>query len=132
MKYFFVSIVILFFAMSKMSNLNSQSTKTDSQKLTLRVTSTNGKPISFVASVFFNTDKARLDCTLQQTPYEITGESAYVNATFIKTSGDGDIVVDLVKAKHVGNQGDLKASSSTAVVVGTTDAEKGIYYQQTF
>ncbi len=129
MKYFIVAIVTLFFVMS---NLNSQSAKTDSQKLTLRVTSSNGKPISFVASIFFNTDKKKLDCTLQQTPYEVTGESDYVNATFIKTSGDGDIIVDLVRAKKVGDQGDLKAGSSAAVVVGTKDAEKGIYYQQTF
>lgn len=129
MKYFIVTIVTFFFVIS---NLNSQSTKTDSQKLTLRITSSDGKPITFVASVFFNTEKARLDCTLRQTPYEITGESDYVNATFIKTSGDGDIIVDLVKVKQIGNQGNLKAGSSTAVVVGTTDAEKGIYYQQTF
>jgi hypothetical protein len=129
MKYFIVGILMLFCAVG---NLQAQTTKGDSQKLTLRVTSSNDKQISFVASIFFKTDKARLDYTMQQTPYEISVESDYVNATIIKTSGDGDLVVDLVKAKKVGEQPDLKASSSTIVVVGTQKAEKGIYYQHTF
>jgi hypothetical protein len=129
MKYFIIGILTLFCAVG---NLQAQTTKGDSQKLTLRVTSSSDKQISFVASIFFKTDKARLDYTMQQTPYEITVESDYVNATIIKTSGDGDLVVDLVKAKKVGDQPDLKASSSTIVVVGTQKAEKGIYYQQTF
>jgi hypothetical protein len=55
-----------------------------------------------------------------------------VNATFIKTSGDGDLVVDLVKANKVGDQSNLKASSPTVVVVGTRDGANGLYYQQTF
>jgi hypothetical protein len=109
-----------------------QSTATQAQKLTLRVTSSTDKPVSFVASMFFKTDKARLDYTMQQTPYEITVESDYVNATIIKTSGDGDLIVDLLKSKHVGDQPDLKASSSSIVVVGTQSAEKGLYYQHTF
>jgi hypothetical protein len=112
--------------------LFAQTTEAQRQKLTLRVTSSSDKPVSFVASIFFKTDNARLDYTMQQTPYEITVESNYVNAAIIKTSGDGDLVVNLLKSEKVGDQPDLKASSSTIVVVGTTNAEKGIYYQQTF
>jgi len=129
MKYFIVGIVALFCAVG---NIQAQATKGDSQKLTLRVTSSSDKQISFVASIFFKTDKARLDYTMQQTPYEIIVESGYVNATIIKTSGEGDLVVDLVKAKKVGDQPDLKSSSSTIIVVGTRNTEKGVYYQQTF
>jgi hypothetical protein len=69
---------------------------------------------------------------MQQTPYEVTATTDYVNATLIKTSGDGDLVVDLVKANKVGDHPNLKASSSTIVVVGTRDGAKGLYYQQTF
>ena len=105
---------------------------TQPQKLTLRVASSTDKPVSFVASIFFKTKTARLDNTIQQTPYELTVESDYVNATFIKTSGDGDLVVDLIKANRVGDQPNLKASSSTVVVVGTEDGPKGVYYQHTF
>ena len=129
MKYSIIGIVILFCALS---DLQAQANRSDSQKLTLRVTSSTEKQISFVASIFFKTDKARLDYTMQQTPYEVTVESDYVNATIIKTSGDGDIVVDLVKAKIVGDQPNLKGSSSSIIVVGTQNAEKGMYYQQTF
>ncbi|HUX60782.1 MAG TPA: hypothetical protein VMV32_05680 [Ignavibacteriaceae bacterium] len=129
MKNFFV---VLLATMCIASISFAQTTTNESQKLTLRVTSSSEKSISFVASIFFKTDKARLDNTMQQTPYEITVESNYVNATIIKTSGDGDLIVDLIKSKKVGDQPDLKASSSTAVVVGTQNAEKGIYYQQTF
>jgi len=129
MKYFIVAMS----AMLLILNVSlSQSGTTQSQKLTVRVTSSSDKPISFVASMFFKTDKARLDYTMQQTPYEITVESDYVNATIIKTSGDGDLVVDLLKSKKVGDQPNLKASSSSIIVVGTQSAEKGIYYQQTF
>jgi len=110
----------------------AQSPSADSQKLTLRVTSSNDKQITFVASIFFKTEHARIDNTMQQTPYEITVESNYVNATIIKASGEGNLVVDLIKAKKVGDQGNLKASSSTVVVVGTESAEKGRYYQHTF
>jgi hypothetical protein len=109
-----------------------QPANTESQKLTLRVTSSSDKQVSFVASIFFKTANARLDNTMQQTPYEITVESNYVNATIIKTSGDGDLVVDLIKSKKIGDQGNLRASSSTVIVVGTRSAEKGLYYQQTF
>lgn len=109
----------------------AQNTKTESQKLTLRVTSSVDKPVSFVAAIFFKTEKARLDNVLQETPYEITVESEYVNATFIKTSGDGNLVVELIKHKKIGEQPDLKSSGST-IIVGTHNAEKGVYYQQTF
>ena len=126
-------IVAIISAMLIILNVSfGQAAATQAQKLTLRVTSSTDKPISFVASTFFKTDKARLDYTMQQTPYEITVESDYVNATIIKTSGDGDLVVDLLKSKKVGDQPDLKASSSTIIVVGTQSAEKGLYYQQTF
>jgi hypothetical protein len=128
MKYFIVGIVVLFCVTIC---LYAQAGNGPTQKLTLRVTSSSQKPISFNASLFFNTNKPRLDFTMQQTPYEVTATD-YVNATFIKTSGDGDLVVDLVKANKVGNQSDLKASSSTIVVVGTRDGANGLYYQQTF
>ena len=125
---FFFSISILLFAF----NLSiAQNTKTEAQKLTLRVTSSTDKPVSFVASIFFKTTKARIDNVLQETPYEITVESDYVNAIFIKTSGNGDLFVDLIKHKKVGKQPDLKASGST-IIVGTQNADKGVYYQQTF
>ena len=109
----------------------AQETKTESQKLTLRVTSSTDKPVSFVAAIFFKTAKARLDNVLQETPYEITVESDYVNAIFIKTSGNGDLIVDLIKHKKVGEQADLKAGGST-IIVGTHNADTGVYYQQTF
>lgn len=109
----------------------AQNTKTESQKLTLRVTSSTDKPVSFVAVIFFKTAKARLDNVLQETPYEITVESDYVNAIFIKTSGNGDLIVDLIKHKKIGEQPDLKAGGST-IIVGTQNADKGVYYQQTF
>ena len=121
-----VAVVITF------TELYAQSVTAQPQKLTLRVTSSTDKPVSFVASVFFKTKTARLDNTIRQTPFEITVESDYINAVFIKTSGDGDLVVYLVKANKVGDQPDLKASSSSAIVVGTRDAEKGNYYQQSF
>ena len=103
------------------------------QKLTLRVTSSSENSVSFVASIFFKTDKVRLDNTIQQTPYEITVESNYVNATIVKMSGGGDLVVDLIRSKKVGGQPDLKASSSSVVVVGTVmRGDESLYYQSTF
>jgi hypothetical protein len=129
MKCFIVGVVAL---CCVTTCLYAQAGQGPTQKLTLRVTSSSQKPISFNASLFFKTDKPRLDFTMQQTPYEVTATTDYVNATFIKTSGDGNLVVDLVKANKVGDQPDLKASSSTIVVVGTRDAAKGLYYQQTF
>jgi len=130
MRYFVVMLAISFCVASISF---AQTSKNESQKLTLRVTSTSENSISFVASIFFKTDKARLDNTIQQTPYEITVESNYVNATIIKMSGDGDLIVDLIKSKKVGDQPDLKASSSSVVVVGTVmREEKSLYYQQTF
>jgi hypothetical protein len=127
------TLMVTMIAMLAILNISfGQSPNTESQKLTLRVTSSSDKQVSFVASIFFKTANARLDNTIQQTPYEITVESNYVNATIIKTSGDGDLVVDLIKSKKVGDQGNLKASSSTVIVVGTQSAEKGLYYQQTF
>jgi hypothetical protein len=129
MKYFIVAISALLIIVNVSLG---QTATTESQKLTLRVTSSSDKPVSFVASLFFKTDKARLDYSMQQTPYEITVESDYVNGTIIKTSGDGDLVVDLLKSKKVGDQGNLRASSSSIIVVGTQSADKGIYYQQTF
>ena len=129
MKYFIAGIVVL---LCVTTCLFAQAGSGPAQKLTLRVTSSSQKPISFNASMFFNTDKPRLDFTMQHTPYEVTATTDYVNATFIKTSGDGDLVVDLVKANRVGAQSDLRASSSTIVVVGTRDGKKGLYYQQTF
>jgi hypothetical protein len=50
---------------------------------------------------------------------------------FIKTSGSGDLVVELIKHKKVGEQPHLKASGSS-VIVGTQDAIKGMYYQHSF
>jgi hypothetical protein len=124
----FFSISILLFAFDLSI---AQDTKTEAQKLTLRVTSITDKPVSFVASIFFKTTKMRLDNVLQETPYEITVESDYVNAIFIKTSGDGSLFVTLIKHKKVGKQPDLKASGST-IIVGTHNADEGVYYQQTF
>jgi hypothetical protein len=125
---FLLSVSILLFGF----NLSiAQNTTTESQKLILRVTSSTDKPVSFVAAIFFKTAKARLDNVLQDTPYEITVESNYVNAIFIKTSGDGDLTVELVNHKKSGEQLTLKASSST-IIVGTQNAVKGEYYQQTF
>ncbi len=108
----------------------SQGTQTQSQKLTLRITSSTDKPVFFVASVFFMTQKPRLDNVVQQTPYEIAYESNYVNATILKTTGEGNLVVELIKKKP-SDQPNLKAAGST-IVVGTKDADKGMYYQHTF
>ena len=120
-------IFLLFFAFSLAL---SQETRTESQRLTLRITSSTDKPISFVASVFFMTGMPRLDNVVQQTPYEIACESNYVNATILKTSGEGNLVVELIKKKP-GDQPNLKAAGST-IVVGTREADKGLYYQHTF
>ena len=109
----------------------AQNTKPESQQLTLRVSSSTDKPVSFVATIFFKTAKVQLNHVLQETPYEITVESDYVNAIFIKTSGNSDLIVNLIKHKKIGDQPDLKASGST-IIVGTQNADKGVYYQQTF
>lgn len=122
---FSISILLFVFNFSV-----AQNTKTEAQTLTLRVTSMTDKPVSFVASIFFKTTKGRLDNVLQETPYEITVESDYVNAIFIKTSGNGDLIVDLIKHKKTGKQPDLKTSGST-IIVGTHNADEGVYYQQT-
>jgi hypothetical protein len=119
--------ILLFFAFSLAW---SQGTQTEGQKLTLRVSSSTDQQVSFVGSIFFMTQKPRVDHVVQQTPYEIASESNYVNATIIKTSGAGNLVVELIKKKPSG-QPNLKAAGST-VVVGTQDAEKGKYYQHTF
>ncbi len=123
-------VVLAMFCVLSISTAQVSNTK--SQKLTLRVTSSGDESISFVASIFFKRDKARLDNIMRQTPYEITVESNYVNATIVKASGDGDLIVDLMKSRKVGNQPDLKASSSTVVVVGTQNADEGVYYQHSF
>jgi hypothetical protein len=123
-----ISASLLLFAF----NLSiAQTTKPESQKLTLRVTSSTDKPVTFVASIFFKTAKAQFNVGVQETPYEITVESDYVNAVFIKTPENGDLIIDLIKHKKVGDQPDLKAGGSI-IVVGTIDADKGVYYQQTF
>jgi hypothetical protein len=122
--------ILAFFCIS--SCMYAQAIYTEPQRLTLRVTSSSDKPVSFIASMFFKTDKARLDYTTQTTPYEITVQSNYLNATIIKTSGEGDLVVNLIKSRKVGDQPNLKASSSSIVVVGTQDADKAIYYEHTF
>ena len=127
------SILVVLVASLLMLDVSfGQNSSTSPQKLTLKVTSSSDKPIWFVASMFFKTNTVRMDHTIQQTPFELTVESNYVNATIIKTSGEGDLVVDLIKANKIGDQPNLKASSSTVVVVGTQDAIKGIYYQHTF
>ncbi len=75
------------------------------------------------------TQKPRFDNVVQDTPYEIAHESNYANATILKTSGEGNLVVELIKKKP-GDQPNLKAAGSV-VVVGTKDADKGVYYQHT-
>lgn len=121
-----VSILLIAFNLSM-----AQNAKTESQKLTLRITSNTKNPISFTATILFRTEKVRIDNVKQDTPYEITVESNYVNAIITKTSGNGNLLVELVNHKKNGELMSLTAISST-IVVGTRDATKGEYYQQTF
>lgn len=121
-----VSILLIAFNLSM-----AQNAKTESQKLTLRITSNTKNPISFTATILFRTEKVRIDNVKQDAPYEITVESNYVNAIVTKTSGNGNLIVELVNHKKNGELMSLTAISST-IVVGTRDATKGEYYQQTF
>ncbi len=127
----FVPLISAFILLFTFNLSIAQNTKPESQQLTLRVTSSTDKPVSFVGTIFFKTATAQLNHVLQQTPYEITVESNYVNAIFIKTSEKGELIVDLIKHKKIGDQPNLKASGST-IIVGTQNADKGVYYQQTF
>ena len=124
-------VIVAFSIFSCLGLLFAQKTGQESRKLTLKVTSGNNERVSFKASIFFKTDKPHIDIVEQEVPYQVSIESDYVNATFVKTSGKGDLFVELLAPRPDDNAAALKASGSI-VVVGTRNAEKRLYYQHTF
>ena len=124
----FITTVVVLFGISLALG---QMTKPESKKLTLKVTSSSNEQISFMASIFFGTKDSKIQIVKQEVPYEISVESNYVNATFVRTSGKADLVVELFVPKTREDATDLGATGS-AIVVGTLDAEKGLYYQHPF